>query len=203
LRKSGWNFPRLSDINGSLFRRGSNSGTPSLPLASSLEETGGMDAPYRPPFPHNAPIFHSCPRLRSKDLIAPRHQSGMRRVVADARASGSQAAVTLELLAKRRTFPNLIGSPLDDLLAGRDLTSDGNVLANSRSLSHINPVCSTINRRNHERSLSRGYHACRWNKEKILSSTNWPINGGVHARSETSVFVVNIQFDDQVRFPDK
>jgi hypothetical protein len=27
--------------------------------------------------PHNAPIFHSCPRLRSKDLIALRHQSGI------------------------------------------------------------------------------------------------------------------------------
>jgi len=27
-------------------------------------------------FPHNGPVFHKCPRLISKDLIAPRHQSG-------------------------------------------------------------------------------------------------------------------------------
>ena len=46
-------------------------------LASSLEETGGMGVPYRPPFPHNGPVFNKCPRLISKDLITARHQRGI------------------------------------------------------------------------------------------------------------------------------
>src|ERR1700722_12200107 len=101
-----------------------------------------------------------------------------------------------KLSAERRTFANLIGSPFDDQLARKDLTSDGNVVPNRRVLSHINPVGSTINRRDHERSLSCGYDASRGNKEKILSNTSYrPINGWVHARSQASVFVVHIQFN--------
>src|SRR5258708_2391159 len=49
-----------------------------------------------------------------------------------------------ELPGERRTFANLVRSSLDDFLAGGDLTSDGNVLADRRSLSHVYPVCSTI-----------------------------------------------------------
>jgi len=36
-----------------------------------------MGVPYRPPFPHNDPGFHKCPRLISTDLIAERHQEGI------------------------------------------------------------------------------------------------------------------------------
>ena len=61
----------------SLFRRGSNSGTMKRPLPSGLEDTGGELARHiRLLFPDNDPVFHKCPRLNSKDLIASRHQEG-------------------------------------------------------------------------------------------------------------------------------
>src|SRR5438445_5485421 len=91
-----------------------------------------------------------------------------------------------ELFCEWRPFANFIGSPLDDLLVDGDLASDGNSLANSRSLPNINPVCSTIDRRDHESSFGRGNDACRGNEQEILSNTYRPINGGVHARSEAS-----------------
>jgi hypothetical protein len=62
----------------SLFRRGSNSGTLNLPLASSLEKTGGnRRAILASFFPHNGPVFNKCPRLISKDLITARYQPGI------------------------------------------------------------------------------------------------------------------------------
>lgn len=60
------------------------------------------------------------------------------------RPSDSQIVAKFELFDKWRTFPNLVRSPLDDRLASGDLTSDSNVLASSWSLSHINPLGSTI-----------------------------------------------------------
>jgi hypothetical protein len=35
-----------------------------------------MNVAFRPPFPHNDPVPHNCPRLISTDLIARRHQDG-------------------------------------------------------------------------------------------------------------------------------
>ena len=52
---------------------GSNSRTMERPLTSGLETAGnerGISVSFHP---DNAPVFRSCPRLNSKDLIAPGH----------------------------------------------------------------------------------------------------------------------------------